>query len=105
MQTISSILLKQYNINKKLISCHLFNEDKIKEKVVSELLNNRKIALVSDQGSPIISDPGYIVSKYIIDYKERGYPPVSHSEVYRENYAPSYRVMQKKYADKMISEE
>ena len=45
------------------------------------------------------------LSKYIIDYKERGYPPVSHSEIYRENYAPSYRVMQKKYADKIISEE
>ncbi len=63
----TSILLKQYNINKKLISCHLFNENKIKEKVVDELIKNKKIALVSDQGSPIISDPGYIVTKYLID--------------------------------------
>ena len=45
------------------------------------------------------------LNEYILKYREKGYPPVSHSEVYRENYAPSYRVMQKKYADMIISEE
>jgi len=45
------------------------------------------------------------VKKYIEAYKEKNYPPVSHSETYRENYHPAYRVMQKKYAVKLISKE
>ena len=44
------------------------------------------------------------LSIYIMQYKEKGYPPVSHSEVYRENYAPSYRVMHKKYAENLFCE-
>ncbi len=59
-------LLKQYGINKKMISCHEFNEDKIKEKIVKELESGKNLGLVTDQGSPIISDPGFIVSNYII---------------------------------------
>ena len=59
-------LLKQYDISKKLLSCHEFNEDKIKENVVKELASGKNIGLVTDQGSPIISDPGYIVAKYVI---------------------------------------
>ncbi len=59
-------LLKQYDISKKLLSCHEFNEDKIKENVVKELASGKNLGLVTDQGSPIISDPGYIVAKYVI---------------------------------------
>ncbi len=62
----SSQLLKKYNINKKLVSCHEFNENKIKEYVVQELKKNKNIGLITDQGSPIISDPGYIVCNYVI---------------------------------------
>ncbi len=63
----SSVILKKYDISKKLISCHEFNEDKIKEKVLSLLKNGNNLALITDQGSPVINDPGYIVSKFVIE--------------------------------------
>ena len=63
----SSILLNKYNIHKKLVSCHKFNEKKIEDFIISHLKKNLNIALISDQGSPIISDPGYIVAKYVVD--------------------------------------
>ena len=37
------------------------------------------------------------VEAYLSEYKVKGYPPVSHSEQYRQNYAPAYRVMEEKY--------
>ena len=63
----TSILLKKYDIKKKLVSCHEYNESKIIDYVVSRLDNGLNIGLVTDQGSPIISDPGFILSRAIID--------------------------------------
>ena len=60
-------LLSKYNIKKKLVSCHEFNEDKIKSNVVDELKNGKNIGLVTDQGTPIISDPGYIIAREVIN--------------------------------------
>ncbi len=59
-------LLSKYNIKKRLVSCHEFNEEKVRDYVVSELKNGLNIGLVTDQGTPIISDPGYIVVKEVI---------------------------------------
>lgn len=59
-------LLSKYNIKKRLVSCHEFNEEKVRDYVVSELKNGLNIGLVTDQGTPIISDPGYIVAKEVI---------------------------------------
>ena len=59
-------LLSKYNIKKRLVSCHEFNEEKIRTYVVDELKKGLNIGLVTDQGTPIISDPGYIVSKEVI---------------------------------------
>lgn len=59
-------LLKKYDIKQKLISCHEFNEDKIKYDVVNYLKEGKTIGLVTDQGSPIISDPGYKVVQEVI---------------------------------------
>ena len=59
-------LLSKYDIKKKLVSCHEFNEDKIRSYVVDELRKGLNIGLVTDQGTPIISDPGYIVAKEVI---------------------------------------
>lgn len=59
-------LLNKYNIKKKLVSCHEYNEDKIKQFVIDELKNNKNIGLVTDQGTPIVSDPGYIVVREVI---------------------------------------
>ena len=55
----SSILLKMYNINKPLRACHLHNEGKIKSKVITELKSGKNFALISDQGTPLLSDPGF----------------------------------------------
>lgn len=59
-------LLKKYDIKKKLVSCHEFNEKKVKDYVVSELKNGLNIGLVTDQGTPIISDPGYIIVNHVV---------------------------------------
>ena len=63
----SSKLLKYYDINKKLMSCHEYNEDNIKNTVVKLLNDGNNIALITDQGSPVISDPGFIVAKEVIN--------------------------------------
>ena len=60
-------LLNYLGINKKLISLHEYNEDVVKEKVLEYLKNGDNIALVTDRGTPIISDPGYKTVKYITD--------------------------------------
>ena len=59
-------LLSKYDIKKKLVSCHEFNEEKVRSYVVEELKKGLNIGLVTDQGTPIISDPGYIVAKEVI---------------------------------------
>lgn len=66
----SLMLLKNYDIVKKLVSCHEYNEEKIKDYVVQELSVGKNIGLITDQGTPIVSDPGYTVARYVI---EQGY--------------------------------
>ena len=63
----SSKLLNHFHIRKKLVSCHEYNEEKIKDYVISELKNGKNIGLITDQGSPVVSDPGYVVSRAVID--------------------------------------
>lgn len=63
----TGILLKHYDIKKKLISCHEYNEGKIVENVVQLLKEGNNIGLVTDQGTPIISDPGFIISRGVIE--------------------------------------
>lgn len=63
---VTGSLLSKYDIKKKLISCHEYNEDRIKTEVVNLLISGKKIGLVTDQGSPIISDPGYRVVEEVI---------------------------------------
>ncbi len=63
---VTGNLLKKYDIKKKLVSCHEYNEKKIKERIISKILDGSDIALVTDQGTPIISDPGYEVVKEAI---------------------------------------
>ncbi len=59
-------LLNFYNINKKLISNHQHNEYEVKEKILEYLNSGYNIALVSDRGTPGISDPGEVAIKYAI---------------------------------------
>lgn len=62
---VTKVLLDHYGIKKKLVSCHEHNENIIKDKVLSDVKNGMAIALVTDQGSPIISDPGAKVVNYL----------------------------------------
>ena len=63
----TGLLLKKYDIKQTLLSCHEYNEDKIVGKVIDYLEKGKNIGLVTDQGSPIISDPGYIISRAVIN--------------------------------------
>lgn len=63
----SGILLKHYKIDTKMMSYHEFNKNE-KEKLILEMLDEGKnIALISDAGTPGISDPGYEIIKSAID--------------------------------------
>lgn len=64
---VTSMLLNNLNISKKLISLHEHNEDIVKEKVLEYLKEGKSVALVTDRGTPIVSDPGFKTVKYIID--------------------------------------
>lgn len=54
----SRTLLTHFEINKKLLSFHKFNYKEMLPKVINELNNGKKLALISDAGMPVISDPG-----------------------------------------------
>ena len=60
---VTGLLLKHFNISKKMISSHKFNEYKNKDKLLSYLNDGYNVGLVSDRGTPIISDPGYELVK------------------------------------------
>lgn len=57
----SSVLMKHFNINKKLVSYHKFNEKDKSNILINDLKKGINIALISDAGSPCISDPGSIL--------------------------------------------
>ena len=56
---IASLLLNKLEIKKKLISCNNINEDIVKEKVIQYLSDGSDVGLITDRGTPIISDPGF----------------------------------------------
>lgn len=57
----SGILMKHFDIKTRMQSHHKFNEHKTVEAVVERLLAGETIALVSDAGTPAISDPGFLL--------------------------------------------
>jgi len=63
-------LLNHFDIKNKLIALHDHNEDVVKDKVLEYLKEGKNVAIVTDRGSPIISDPGYKTVKFL---KDNGY--------------------------------
>lgn len=59
-------LLNHFEISKHMISYHRHNEDDKIEKIVEILNSGKNLALVSDAGMPIISDPGQNLVKYLV---------------------------------------
>lgn len=63
----SAVLLNHYQINKPLSSYHQHNEHKIVEHLVQQLAAGKQIALLTDAGTPGISDPAYLIVKACIE--------------------------------------
>ncbi len=64
---VSKKLLSKFNIHKKLISNHKFNENKNINFILEHLENNKIISIISDAGTPAISDPGRILINKCIE--------------------------------------
>ena len=62
----SGNLLKHFDIKNAMLSYHKFNEHKTVESIVERLLAGQTIAVVSDAGTPGISDPGFLVAREAI---------------------------------------
>lgn len=63
---VTALLLNHLDIKKKLISSHKFNESMNDDKLLEYLNNGVDVGLVTDRGTPIISDPGYELVKVAI---------------------------------------
>ena len=63
---VSRKLLDRYNIKKSLFSYHSFNEHKVVKKYIDEVLSGKIISLISDAGTPSISDPGFLIIREAI---------------------------------------
>lgn len=64
---VAQSLLNKFNIKKKVLSCHKYSEEKSKKAIYAEIESGKNIAYVSDRGTPLISDPGEVVVKYLIE--------------------------------------
>ena len=64
-------LLNAYEIKKPLYACHKFNEADAAQKILEQSRQGKNVAVVSDAGTPVVSDPGNIVCKIL---KEAGEP-------------------------------
>ena len=63
----SGILLKHLEIVRPLQSYHIFNEHKAVEKLVERMRKGEVFALISDAGTPAISDPGFLLVRAVLD--------------------------------------
>jgi len=65
----SGKLLSYYKIKNKLVPYHKFNEQKISSKIIDYIKSNKIVSLISDSGTPTISDPGLILINKCINEK------------------------------------
>jgi len=63
----SGKLLSHFQIKSKLLSYHKFNEKKVSNKIIDSIKKNKVISLISDAGTPAISDPGKILINKCIE--------------------------------------
>jgi 16S rRNA (cytidine1402-2'-O)-methyltransferase len=64
-------LLNAYEIKKPLQACHKFNETEAAEKILAASREGKKVAVVSDAGTPVVSDPGNVVCKILREAGEQ----------------------------------
>ncbi len=65
----TGILLKHLNLDKRTSSYHNFNEHQIVQHIVKQISEGRNIVLVSDAGTPAISDPGFLLVRECLAQK------------------------------------
>jgi len=70
----SGKLLSYYQIKKKLLPYHKFNEKKVSDKVIDFIKKNKIISLISDAGTPSISDPGIVLVNKCVEENLIVYP-------------------------------
>jgi len=58
-------LLNAYEIKKPLFACHKFNETEAAQKIVAAAREGKNVAVVSDAGTPVVSDPGNVVCQVL----------------------------------------
>ena len=63
----SAVLLKHFDIQNKLIAHHKFNEHKALQPIIDKLLAGNTVALISDAGTPGISDPGFLIVRACVE--------------------------------------
>ena len=63
----SGFLLKHYDIETKMISHHKFNEHKSSQQIVERIEAGANVALISDAGTPAISDPGFLIVRACVE--------------------------------------
>ncbi len=63
----SKILLDHYEIKAKTIAYHKFNENNSADGIIALLRDGKNVAVISDAGMPVISDPGNILAKKLIE--------------------------------------
>jgi 16S rRNA (cytidine1402-2'-O)-methyltransferase len=56
-------LLARYGIRNELVSCNEYNEEKRTGSLIEKICSGKTVALVSDAGTPCVSDPGYVLVK------------------------------------------
>ena len=63
---VTGFLLKHFGIETKMASHHKFNEHKTVDSIVERIKGGQNVALVSDAGTPAISDPGFLVVRHCV---------------------------------------
>ncbi len=68
---VTKKLFSRFNINTAMISYHQHSAVSKKDRILKELIDNRNIALVTDAGTPGVSDPGNELIGYLLDKEEK----------------------------------
>ena len=70
----SGKLLSNFQIDSTLLSYHKFNEKKVSNKIIDSIRKNKVVSLISDAGTPTISDPGMILVNKCVEENLKVYP-------------------------------
>jgi 16S rRNA (cytidine1402-2'-O)-methyltransferase len=70
----SAVLLQQYSIHTPCIAVHEHNERQVASRIIEQIRSGQNVALISDAGTPLISDPGYFLVKEAREHNIRIIP-------------------------------